>query len=85
MPCVSVCSKQWGLADIYIHYIAIENDAKCRDVLFQNFPPAAEVKTAHGVAASPKGGRYYLHQHSDASDKKDFLGDTKVLERVVVG
>ena len=73
------CLEQWGLADIHIHYIAIENDAKCRNVLLQNFPPPAEVKTEHGVAS------YHLHQHSDASAKEDFLGDIELLERAVVG
>ena len=64
------CLERWRLANICVHYLAIENDEVCRRVLSKNFKP--QVK--------PENGGYHLHDHASNEN----WGDIRAAERLIV-
>ena len=64
---------RWGLSNIHLHYIAIENDAACQRVLAQNFP--TDIKTEDGSGA--ERCHYHLTQWTDIRDLQEDIRQGK--------
>ena len=72
------CLERWGLATVCLHYISIENDAKCRRVLRNNFP-----KPVKAEAGTSNRKMYHLHAYDASKSSRDW-GDIQMAEKAIV-